>query len=82
MSGRLTSEEQLVTAKDLAPRYGLAPSTITLWARQGRIPCRRLSRKSIRFSIHDVDAALPAVTTASKPEIAQAVTGAEAAGKE
>jgi hypothetical protein len=48
----------LCTTRDLARRFLVSPETITAWARSGRIPCRRYSRKAIRYSLNEVLAAL------------------------
>jgi excisionase family DNA binding protein len=48
----------LLTADELAYRLGVKPGTIREWHRAGRIPCRRLSRKVLRFDLAAVLAAL------------------------
>lgn len=46
----MEEQQELVTARELARRWGVAPDTVREWCRQGRIPSVRLSRKVIRFS--------------------------------
>jgi len=50
----------LVAPKVLADRLAVTPQTVNLWARQGRIPSYRLSRKAVRFSLSEVMKALGA----------------------
>ena len=45
----------LLTIKDLSARLNIKPSTLYLWATQGKIPCRKI-HGLIRF---DPDATLP-----------------------
>jgi excisionase family DNA binding protein len=52
----------LLTAEEVAERLRLKHDTITTWARQGRIPAHRLTRKVIRFRLSEVLAALDAAT--------------------
>lgn len=40
---------RLLTVTELASVLRLAPSTLRLWARTGRIPCIRLSSRALRF---------------------------------
>jgi excisionase family DNA binding protein len=51
-------QDDLLTAEEVADRLRLKHDTIMIWARQGRIPAHRLTRKVIRFRIEDVVAAL------------------------
>jgi excisionase family DNA binding protein len=55
-------QDDLLTAEEVAERLRLKPDTITIWARQGRIPAHRLTRKVIRFRLPEVIAALDAAT--------------------
>ena len=48
----------LVTAEVLAERYGVRPETVLCWARRGLVPCVRPSRKTIRFRLAEVEAAI------------------------
>jgi excisionase family DNA binding protein len=50
--------DQLLTAEEVADRLRVKSDTIVVWARQGRIPAHRLSRKVIRFRFDDLVAAL------------------------
>jgi excisionase family DNA binding protein len=49
---------EFLTAAELAERLRVRPSTIRAWARVGRIPMVRLSRRVLRFDFEDVVAAL------------------------
>lgn len=46
---------ELVTAKELADRLRLRPSTIKRWAQEGFIPSLRLSGKVVRFDPEAVE---------------------------
>jgi excisionase family DNA binding protein len=50
--------DELLTAEEVADRLRVKPDTIIGWAREGRIPAHRLSRKVIRFRFDDLVAAL------------------------
>jgi len=52
--------EQLVTAREIAARYGVRVETVNRWTREKRIPCERPSRRTVRYS-------LPAVVEAMSP---------------
>jgi excisionase family DNA binding protein len=54
--------DQLLTAEEVADRLRVKPDTIVVWARQGRIPAHRQSRKVIRFSLSEVIASLESAT--------------------
>ena len=41
-----------------AKHFGVHPETLRMWVRQGRIPCIRPTRKTIRFDLKEVDKAL------------------------
>lgn len=49
--------DKLVDAGTIARRFGVAISTVRRWAREGRIPSVRPSRKILRFKPADVDRA-------------------------
>jgi excisionase family DNA binding protein len=51
-------ETRLLTAAELAERLKVKPDTVRLWARQGKIPARKLSHKILRFNLADVVATL------------------------
>ena len=51
---------QLLTAEELAERLAVSPRTVIEWARAGRIPEIRASRRIRRFDYADVLAALKA----------------------
>lgn len=45
---------RLVTADDLAAWLGVAPRTVSGWAREGRIPSIRISHKVVRYDLNEV----------------------------
>jgi len=51
-------ESELLTAKELAARLRVSPETVREWARLGRIPALRLSRKAYRYDLQAVLLAL------------------------
>jgi excisionase family DNA binding protein len=65
-------DSELKTAEELATLIRVETSTVHRLARQGRIPCIRVTRKTIRFILDDV---LAAVGVPLKPQ-------PEAAGRE
>jgi excisionase family DNA binding protein len=48
------SHEQL-TVKEVAERLRVHQWTVYMWARTGRLPCIRLSKRSLRFLKSDID---------------------------
>ena len=48
----------LLNTGELAERLRLSPETVREWARRGRIPSLRLSRKAIRYDLVAVLTAL------------------------
>jgi predicted site-specific integrase-resolvase len=42
----------------LAERYGVCFETVLRWARQGWLPCERLTAKTLRFDLDEVDKAI------------------------
>jgi excisionase family DNA binding protein len=50
-----TPIERPLSAKELAPILGLHVVTILRWAKEGRIPCRRLSARKIVFLSTEVN---------------------------
>ena len=52
------SQDELLTPDQLARRLGVRPRTIREWARKGRVPAMRLSRKVVRFDWETVLSAL------------------------
>jgi predicted site-specific integrase-resolvase len=57
----------LLDAVELAEVFRVAPVTVLEWVRKGRIPCIRINRKTLRFDVDRVLAALevPARQSAS-----------------
>jgi excisionase family DNA binding protein len=47
------SHERL-TVKEVAERLRVHPWTIYMWARSGRLPCIRLSKRTLRFLESDI----------------------------
>lgn len=60
---------ELLTAKGLAERLGVRPSTIRRWQREGRIPGVRISAKVVRY---DFQAVLEAVNENNRKAILDA----------
>ena len=50
--------QELLTAGELAVRLKVRPETVRAWARSGRIPVIRFSRKVLRFDIEAVRCAI------------------------
>ena len=50
--------DTLLDSCQLGRRIGVSPETIRSWAREGRIPCIRITPKVIRFDWEAVLAAL------------------------
>jgi excisionase family DNA binding protein len=48
------SHERL-TVKEVAEHLRVHPWTVYMWARSGRLPCIRLSKRSLRFLKSDID---------------------------
>jgi excisionase family DNA binding protein len=72
MSAISNDRNDYVTAEELGAYLRLKPNTVVAWARQGRIPFQRLSRKIIRFRLADVVAALEicsSIDTAEKGQL-------------
>ena len=49
--------EELVTAFEVAKRFGVAVATVRRWVREDRIPYTRVSRRTVRFQIREIEAA-------------------------
>jgi excisionase family DNA binding protein len=43
-----------LTVKEVAERLRVHPWTVYMWARSGRLPCIRLSKRSLRFLASDI----------------------------
>lgn len=46
--------DELLTASELATRLRVKPSTVSEWARQGRIPAVRITPKVVRYDFAEV----------------------------
>ncbi len=60
----------LLTVNDLSHEFQVSPSTIYAWAKQGKIPCKRL-HKLVRFERGEIDTWLdsrPNMFTAPLPK--------------
>lgn len=51
-------EPKLVSAKELAIRYGLHPKTVWKYARLGTLPKVQVARRCVRFEVAECDAVL------------------------
>lgn len=61
-------DNDLLTAEEIGSHLSLRASTINMWARQGRIPAHRFSRKVIRFRLPEVMSALEQAESAQPTE--------------
>lgn len=50
--------EPLVTAERIGDRFGVSVGTVNAWVRKRLIPFVRVTRKTVRFSLAEVEAAL------------------------
>jgi excisionase family DNA binding protein len=48
----------LVDSKSVAKRFGVSIETVRAWTRQGRIPCIRVNRATVRYSLQEVEKAI------------------------
>ena len=53
--------ESLVTAERVADHFGVSVGTVNAWVRKRLIPFVRVTRKTVRFSIAEVETALRSV---------------------
>lgn len=59
-------EPLVLTPPEAAKALGISVSTLARLTKQGRIPCRRISRRLIRYSIEDIRAVANGTDAASK----------------
>jgi len=50
--------KQWVSSDQLAEHLGVTPATVRRWVANGRVPFIRVSRRTVRFCIADVEAQL------------------------
>jgi len=50
-----TQIEVLLTAAQLAPLIHLHPVTLLKWAKEGKIPCRRISPRKVLFLPNEIN---------------------------
>ncbi|HYO62246.1 MAG TPA: helix-turn-helix domain-containing protein [Pyrinomonadaceae bacterium] len=62
------SRDRYVTARQLAAVLQVSESTVRRLAREGRIPCVRLTTRLLRFHLPSVSAALEPPDTTSRPK--------------
>ena len=58
MATDVLNDENLLTLAELAQRLSISPSTLQRWAREGRIPQKRLGFRTQRFLLSAVVKAL------------------------
>jgi transcriptional regulator with XRE-family HTH domain len=56
-----TRRSDLLSRRDVAMRFGVAPQTITRWANEGIIPCVRTLGGQRRYPAYEVERLLSAV---------------------
>jgi hypothetical protein len=67
----LIDQENLVSSDEIASKIGVKPDTITMWARIGRVPSFRISKRVIRFSLPAVMSALGLAVSTERPGFSQ-----------
>jgi excisionase family DNA binding protein len=70
MEKRTFQFEPLISAVEAAGLLGIHPVTILRWAREGRIPHRRLGRK-VKFRVSDLNSWPSTIYTDSAVRVAQ-----------
>lgn len=53
-----TLSEPLVSTKTIANRFGVTVQAVRRWVRDGRVPCYRVSRRTVRFKVSEVERAI------------------------
>ena len=56
MSAEPVVKKQMVSARDAAAMLGVDSDTVLYWAKLGKLPVFRLSKRIIRFKVADIDA--------------------------
>jgi excisionase family DNA binding protein len=77
MSAISNDRNDYVTAEEVGTYLRLKSNTVVAWARQGRIPFYRFSRKIIRYRLADVVAALEICRSPDKAEEGQSAVHPE-----
>jgi excisionase family DNA binding protein len=47
--------DALLTPQDIADRFGVTIFAVYKWVRSGRLPCIRVSRKTVRFTEEQIE---------------------------
>jgi predicted DNA-binding transcriptional regulator AlpA len=47
--------ERPVTAREMAPHVGISPAVLLRWARQGKVPSKKLPSGAVRFYHSEMD---------------------------
>ncbi len=53
-----SSARELVDSQALARHFGVGIETVRNWVRDGRVPCIRPTRKTVRFDLAEVERAV------------------------
>ena len=59
---------KLISAKVVAARFGVTVGTVRRWVRDNRIPYVRLSRRTVRFCIADIERGAASETQDLEPK--------------
>jgi len=70
MQTNITTFEPLISAADAGKLLGIHPVTLLRWAREGRIPHRRLGRK-VKFRVSELNSWSATPYTGSAVRVAQ-----------
>ena len=61
---------ELLSTNQLGRHIGVAPATILLWVKRRGLPCRRFSKRTIRFDPAEVDRWLAQQNAKATPDAA------------